>query len=43
MMKKVFYLLLVLVFFGTILTSCVQSKPCPAYNSYKYYQRESAF
>ncbi len=39
-MKKLFYLLLVTLFLGTVLTSCVQSKPCPAYGESKYYQIE---
>ncbi len=42
-MKKLFYLLVVTVFLGVVLSSCYQSKPCPAYNSYKHYQKEKAF
>ena len=43
-MKKLFYLLVITVFLGIVLSSCYHSKPsCPAYNSYKHYQKESAF
>lgn len=42
-MKKVLYLLVITFFLGIVLTSCHQSKPCPAYNSYKHYQKERAF
>lgn len=42
-MKKLLYLLLVTLCLGIFLTSCSQSKPCPAYNSYKQYQKERVF
>ena len=42
-MKKILYLLLVTFFFGLVMTSCHPCKQCPAYNNYRYYQREKAF
>ena len=42
-MKKLFYLLLVAVFFGAVLYSCKASRPCPAYGESKYYQIEKPF
>ena len=42
-MKKLFYLLLVAVFFGVVLSSCRSSRPCPAYDEAKYYQIEKPF
>ncbi len=42
-MKKVLYLLLIAFFLGIVMTSCHQSSLCPAYNNYRYYQKEKAF
>ena len=42
-MKKLFYLLLVVAFLGTILSSCKSSRPCSAYGESKYYQIEKPF
>lgn len=42
-MKKLFYLLLVMVLFGVMLSSCRTSRPCPAYGESKYYQIEKPF
>lgn len=42
-MKKFFVLLITITFLGIVMTSCHQTKPCPAYNSYEHYQRENAF
>lgn len=42
-MKKFFVLLFAIVFLGVVMSSCHQTKPCPAYNSYKHYQKENAF
>ena len=30
-------------FLGIVMTSCHQSSLCPAYNNYRYYQKEKAF
>ncbi len=43
LMKKVLYLLLIAFFLGIVMTSCHQSSLCPAYNNYRYYQKEKAF
>lgn len=43
MMKKLFYLLLVMAFLGVTITSCVMRKPCSAYGESKYYQIEKPF
>ena len=42
-MKKLFYLLLITVFFTAVLSSCRHSKPCAAYGESKYYQIEKPF